>query len=222
MTNLTFLEIKIADLKKLVNLKEGKIATYEWNEVDAIALTEIEQKRLEYIRSDLLNYDTHLANEATIWARAIYPMLVLAEREYIQAWAGIPLQAQYNQFQIKGVVDGVLGKTVAGRIEAPYLVVLETKKGVENQNPVFQLYGQMLAAARLNWENEERSPQEIFGCYTIADVWKFLRAEINEIDSDMPTMQIEYSREYAEKSEAEIILKILKGIVSKNLNLSSG
>jgi hypothetical protein len=65
-----------------------------------------------------------------------------------------------------------------GMMESPYIVVVETKRGIDNQNPLFQLYGQLLAAAHLNWENEnqEHSPQEIFGCYTIADSWTFVRA----------------------------------------------
>ena len=47
-----------------------------------------------------------------------------------------------------------MGYSVAGRLEMPYLVVVETKRGVENQNPIFQLYAQLLAAARLNWEGD--------------------------------------------------------------------
>ena len=215
MTKLTFSQIKLADLKEVVNLQEGKIDNYQWNQIESINLTPREQQRLDYLKLDLVECDTHLVNEATIWARAIYPMLLLAEKNPVQAWAGISFYAKYDRFELEGIVDGVLGKTVVGRIESPYLVIVETKKGIENQNPVFQLYGELLAAARLNWENDGRSPQEIFGCYTIADVWKFMRAEVEGIDSEKPTMRIEYSREYAQKSEPEIILKILKGIVCK-------
>ncbi|BAP54503.1 hypothetical protein THII_0206 [Thioploca ingrica] len=71
--------------------------------------------------------------------------------------------------------------------------------------------------AHLNWENDGNEPQEIFGCYTIADSWKFLRVEMVGITTDIPTMRIEYSREYVEKLEAEIIFKILKRIVSKSV-----
>ncbi|MCY7320294.1 MAG: hypothetical protein LH660_00425 [Phormidesmis sp. CAN_BIN36] len=56
---------------------------------------------------------------------------------------------------------------------------------------------------------------EIFGCYTIADTWKFLRAEIENIDTEQPTMSLEYSREYVEKLETETIFKILKTIVAR-------
>ena len=135
----------------------------------------------------------------------------------------MPLSAVYSQFEVDGIADGVMGYSVAGRLEMPYLVVVETKRGVENQNPIFQLYAQLLAAARLNWEGDslqdskaERAPmQEIFGCYTIADSWTFVRAEVSEIESDRPTLKVESSQEYSEKSDAETILKVLKSIVAK-------
>jgi len=121
-----------------------------------------------------------------------------------------------------GIADGVLRKAVAGRVESPYLMVVEAKKGVESQHPVFQLYGQLLASAYLNWENDPQPIQEVFGCYTIADTWKFVRAEIQNLETDKPTMRLEYSKEYAEKYEAEIVLKILKLIVAKMLVNSVG
>lgn len=215
MEKLTLSKISLADLKRLVTLQEGRVALHPWTQIDSITLTDNEQRQVQDLKSRLSNCDTHLMNEATIWARAIYPLLSLAEQEPIQAWAEVPLQAQYAQFEIEGVADGILGKTVAGRVESPYLIVVKAKKGVENQNPVFQLYGQLLAGARLNWENDHQKNQEIFGCYTIADTWKLVRSEIKEIETDRPTMQLEYSKEYTEKYDAEILLKILKLIVVK-------
>jgi hypothetical protein len=215
MEKLTLSKISLADLKRFVTLQEGTVALHPWTQIDSISLTDNELRQVQDLKSRLSNCDTHLMNEATIWARAIYPLLLLAEQEPIQAWAEVPLQTQYAQFEIEGVADGVLGKTVAGRVESPYLIVVEAKKGVESQNPVFQLYGQLLAGAHLNWENDHQATQEIFGCYTIADTWKLVRAEIKEIETDMPTMRLEYSKEYTEKYDAEILLKILKLIVVK-------
>lgn len=213
MNKFTFSKITRADLKHLVLLQEQEIAAYDWTQTDSVPLDEREQGLLKEIKLHLLN--SHLMNEATIWARAIYPILLLAEQGPIQAWAEIPLQARYVNFELEGIVDGVLGKCVAaGLVEAPYLVVLEAKRGLEGENPLLQVYAQLLAAAHLNWENDGKEPQIIFGCYTIADNWKFMRAEIEGIEADKPTMRLEYSREYVEKLEAEIILKILKTIVS--------
>ena len=78
-----------------------------------------------------------------------------------------------------------------------------------------------MVAAHLNWENNSQEPQEIFGCYTIADSWSFIRAEVDGMVSDRPTLQIESSRQYAEQYDAETIAKILKGMVSKYVNFSS-
>ncbi len=215
MEKLVFSKLSLTDLKRLVTLQEGPIASYPWTLVDTLTLTDQERQQLQYIKSRLINSDIQLMNESTLWARAIYPLLLLAEHGDIQAWGEVPLYAQYVQFEIEGIADGVLGKTVAGRIETPYLIVVETKKGIESQNPVFQLYGQLLAAAHLNFENDGQTTQEIFGCYTIADTWKFVRTEVEEIESDRPLLRVEYSREYSEKYDAETILKILKGIVAR-------
>lgn len=218
MEKLTISGLSKSDLKRLIEIEEQGIGNYEWLTVDEITLTADEQQQLQNIKSRLLNYDTHLMNEATIWARGIYPLLVLAEKSDIQAWAGVSLQAKYAKFEIEGIADGVLGRCASGFIEAPYLILVEAKRGLEAQNPLYQLYGQMITAAHLNWENNNNSPQEVFGCYTIADVWKFIRAEISDIDSDLPKMRLEYSREYVEKLEAETILRIIKGIVGLYLN----
>ncbi|NEO32420.1 MAG: hypothetical protein F6K36_18700 [Symploca sp. SIO3C6] len=218
MTKLTFSTLSKKKLKQFIQFQEFGTTAYPWTEVDSIPLDEREERQTQEITSRLLNYQTHLMNEATIWARGIYPLLVLAEQQDIQAWAEVSLKAQYPKFELEVIADGVLGKSATGFIESPFLVVVEAKKGVEAENPLFQLYGQILAAAHLNWENDNQEPQEIFGCYTIADSWTFLRGEVEGIDSELPTLRVEYSREYVEKLEAQTILRILKGVVAKHLN----
>ncbi|NEO86630.1 MAG: hypothetical protein F6J87_20585 [Spirulina sp. SIO3F2] len=215
MIQLTLSQIKLADLQPLIQLREHKVAAYPWTQVDAIELTSREQTQIQEICSHLINHDTALMNEATIWSRAIYPLLLLAEQDEIEAWAEVSLHAQYPRFELSGVVDGVLGKSIAGRVESPYLVVIEAKKGIEAENPVFQLYGQLLAAAYQNWQQNQQPQQELYGCYTIGDTWKFLRAQVSDIETERPSLTIEFSREYVEKLEAELIFKLLKKIVSQ-------
>ena len=104
----------------------------------------------------------------------------------------------------------------------PYLVMIEAKRGIDGENPIFQLYGQLLCGAWKNWQHNQEEPQEIFGCYTIGQTWQFVRAEVSGIvdgsaeesqDAARPKLLVEYSQEYSEKTEAEAIAKILKGIV---------
>ena len=215
MEKITASKVTLADLRRLVEIRESGIAAYSWTQVEQCPLSDRERTQLQEITSHLLNYETHLMNEATVWGRGIYPLLLLAERGQIQSWAGVLLKTSYPQFEIEGEADGVLGKWMAGAIEAPYLVVVEAKRGLEAQNPRFQLYANLLAAARLNWEINPHLPQEIFGCYTIADTWTFLRAEVDQIDSDRPTLYLESSREYIEKLEAATILQFLKQIIDR-------
>lgn len=209
---LTFAELSLATLNALVRLDHRGIDTAYWEQMQA-GVTSREQQQLQMITAYLLNYQLNLMNEATIWSRAIYPLLLLAESEPIQAWAQVPLKATYPGFELEGFADGVLGHVLAGTIDAPYLIVVEAKRGLEAQNPQFQLYGTMLAAA---WQNQQRAPresQEIYGCYTIGDNWTFAHGIVAGFEADKPTLTVRFSREYAERLEAATILHILKYIV---------
>ena len=214
MQKFNFSDISLKDLKKLVDLRSQGIADYYWTQTETISITQDEEFQLRYITNQLKTYPAHVMNEATLWARAIYPLLRLAERDNILATSEVSITAQYPQFEFNGIIDGVLGKCIAGNLETPYMVVLEAKRGIEGKNPQPQLYSQLLATARLNWEDNHNETQEIFGCYTIADVWTCVRAEISKIDSDVPTVILEHSREYSESAEAKTILKLLKSIIT--------
>ena len=121
-------------------------------------------------------------------------------------------------FELECIADGVMGPSFAERIQCPYFVMVDTKRGVESTNPVFQLYGQLLAAAWLNDQLKEQEVQEIFGCFTIADSWTFVRGEVSAIASDRPTLTVEFSPEYAEKFDAPKILRILKQIIGRSIS----
>jgi len=217
MLQFKFGKISLADLKQVVNLRPQGMGDYDWLNTDSIPLSNYEKERLADLQRSISKTRSHLLNEATIWSRVIYPLLALAEQDTVQAWAQVSLSAKYDQFSIEGVADGVMGRSIDGYLETPYLVVVEAKRGVEAENPQFQLYGQLLAAARLNWLNDAQDPQEIFGCYTIADVWTFYRAIVCELDNDRPTLTLESSREFSEALEADVVFKILKGIVTRKL-----
>lgn len=215
MKSVTFVELTAAALRDIATVQEQSIAAYPWTEVDQIALSEEEQAQATYITNHLRYADTLLMNEATIWGRAIYPMLILAEQGPVQAWAQVALRARYPHVELNGFVDGVLGRGIVSVTEtAYYLIVVEAKRGLESQDPRLQLLGQLLAAARLNWERDQNPVQTVFGCYTIIDTWKFVRAIVGDLDSESPTMTLEPSREYVQKVEAETILKILKRIIT--------
>jgi hypothetical protein len=209
-----FSELTLKDIRRIVRLKEQRVGIDRWFEADQFILSEPEKQRLSYIKSCLLPYETTLMNEATIWGRAIYPILLMSEKDDLQAYAEVPLEAEYSCFGLHGIADGVIGKCQAGMMDVPYIVVVEAKRGLEGKNPRFQLYGELLAAAHMNWEQNPEPEKTVFGCYTVADSWTFLRARITDIESELPGMNIESTREYVEKIEAETILKVLKYMVS--------
>lgn len=215
---LTFAELSLTTLRTLVQVTERGIMPAHWEQMQtAVAINERQQ--VEQITAYLLNCQLTLMNEATIWSRAIYPLLLLAEANSIQAWAQISLRAAYPRFTLEGLVDGVLGHVFGGMIDAPYLIVVEAKRGLEGQNPQAQLYGTMLAAAWQNQQRNRQEQQEMYGCYTIGDNWTFVHGLITGFENDLPSLTIQYSREYAERLEAITILQILKYIVRTYLTV---
>jgi hypothetical protein len=206
-----FSELTADSLNSIVALQDKGVVSEMWSAVN-VNLTRQERQQIKTVSSSLLDHRVVLMNEATIWARAIYPLLVLSEQGRLEAWAQVPLKAQYPSFCLEGVADGVVGHNLSGVMKSFYLIVIEAKRGLEAQDPQFQLYGAMLAAARLNWEQNSETPQEIFGCYTIADNWTFMHGLVSDINMDRPVMTVASSREYAEKIEAEAIFRILKFI----------
>jgi hypothetical protein len=214
METLSIGKLNFENLANFVEIQEKANTNSSWTAVESAELTADEITQSDFITQRLAAEPAHLLNEATIWARAIYPLLVLGEYGEIRARAEVPLAAQYQKFYINGIADGAMGKTIGSRVVAPFLVILEAKRGIEGSDPIPQLYGEMLAAARLNWQlNPNTETQKIFGCYTIADTWTFLQGEVRSIDSDRPILSIEYSREYTQKYDANTILKLIKSIV---------
>jgi hypothetical protein len=218
MEKLKLSTLDLSDLKRYIALTENPGIQYDWLNVDGIELSQRETQYVTDLQNGLQRVQVHLFNEATLWSRAIYPLLQLAEQDNIQIWAEVGVSAKYAQFELEGIADGVMGPSFAGRIQCPYFVMVETKRGIENTNPISQLYGQLLAAAWLNHQLKEQEIQEIFGCYTIADAWTFVRAEVGAIGSDRPTLKVEFSPEYSEKFDASKILRILKQIIQRSVS----
>ena len=216
MQTYRFSELTEETLDSLVTLHEKIGVSEAWAQMQ-ITLTAEEGKRIDIFRADLEELELIAMNEATLWSRVVYPLLVLAEQEHIRAWAGVPLKATYATFQLEGEADGALAPCILGRMRQPYFVVHETKRGVNAPDPLYQLLGEMLAAAWLNWKKDANREPEIFGCYTVAASWAFVRGVVGEIDSEKPTFAVEKSRTYDGVSDAERIVQILKAIVAKHL-----
>lgn len=127
MLTFNFSELSQEQVQSIVKLHEKGIVPDKWDDM-MLACTDQERQRLQFFTLDLLNRRVVAMNEATIWSRAIYPLLMLAEQGHVQAWSQVLLRAQYPRFALEGIVDGVLANSISGRVEAPYLVVLEAKR----------------------------------------------------------------------------------------------
>ena len=217
MCTYTFSQLSEPALKALVTLHEEDGPPEVWEQMQ-LALPADEVRRLNDLKSTLHRRNLLGMNEATLWARAIYPMLVLAEQGSVQAWSSVSLKAEYPTFKLEGEADGALAPAVAGRIRPPYLIVHEAKRGIKAADPHYQLYGEMLAAAWLNWQSDTNAEeQEIFGCYTVNDIWIFARGRVTDIETEKPTLAAEFSPTYDGISDAENIVQLLKFIVAKQI-----
>ncbi len=216
MCTYTFSQLTEEVIHALVTLDEEDGALEEWQSRQ-IALTDDEHRRLEDIKSTLHHRHIVVMNEATLWSRAIYPILMLAEQGRVSAWSGVPLKAAYPAFVLEGEVDGALAPATGGRIRPPYLIVHEAKRGLNAPDPLYQLYGEMLAAARINSAQDSAAEQEIFGCYTINETWAFVRGTVSEMESEKPTFAAEFAPVYHGILEAEQIVQLLKFIVAKQI-----
>jgi hypothetical protein len=215
MIKLTIGSLSTTDIQAVVDLNEQSTPDAGWLQ-PAIELSQEDEDELHRINHRLEMINPHSVNEATIWSRAIYPLLILAERDNIRAYAQVPLRATYPTFEINGVTDGAIGKEASGRLVAPYLVVVEAKKGIGAEDPLPQLYAQLLAIAQLNQPNHKSSTEiHAYGAYTVADSWVFVRATVDVTNESRMRLTIESSREYIQRFNSSQILRIIRGIVLK-------
>jgi hypothetical protein len=217
MRCLPFSDVKHSDLASLVQLDNRGIHREPWDELARGELAPAEQRIIEYVTAGLERFRPSVVNEATVWARAIFPLLTLAETEGVEAQADVPLTARLGEVELTGNADGALGSPSDGDLDAPFLIVVEAKRGVEGHNPVTQLYAEMLAAACLNARAYGQSAQRIHGVYTIGATWTMVRADVSGLDTERPTFSVVSSPELSEKFEAVRIAKILKSIVALRL-----
>lgn len=216
MQRLLFAQITLDDLAGIAKLDDRGLRAEPWQTLAQVDLSPEEQRIVDYVSADLRRFQPSLVNEVTVFARSIYPLLVLAEAEGVQALAAVPLTARIGDVELAGIADGAMGRAVAGELRAPFLVLVEAKRGVEGTIPVAQLYAELLAAACLNAQDTGRSSQLLYGCYTVADNWTFVEMRADGLDTPHPSLSIVSSWELNEKSEAGTIARILKSIVAEH------
>jgi hypothetical protein len=226
MTKLALVSVTLDDLARLALLESRGTTPQLWE--GAVELPdEGTLVQLRYLASKLAAAHPILLNEITLWARAIYPLLELAETSKVRAWGGVALSAKdpYSDTELAGIVDGVLAPeegVLAGTPGQPFLLVIETKRGVDATDPRPQLFAAMLAVL---WARIGRSaagsegPVEVFGCFTVSDTWTFVHAEATpRPEGSHPRLGVtlSWSREYTERVEADAILRVLRWITQRS------
>jgi hypothetical protein len=209
----------VDDLARLVSLESRHAAQYPW-EIAAAPVDEEATVQLRYLTGKLARMRPTTLNAATLWARAVYPLLELAETETIRAWAEVSIAAKdpYSETELAGVVDGVLAPegVLAGAPGQPFLLVMQAKRGVGATDPRPALLAGVVAVLWTKMAAVEAAGRaEVFGCFTASDTWMFVRAEAAvRPEGQIPRLAVtlSWSREYAERAEAGAILGMLRGI----------
>jgi len=213
MKTYAFKDLSMATLAEIAVVGHEPRQPAFWERLAQREIGQQQRAAIDFIVAKLIDYKTQRVNEATIWARAIYPLLALAERDDIRAWSQVPLAGKLNDAELRGEVDGALASSFDEEMELPYFVVVEAKRGVGGTDPVAQLLGAMLCAAQRN-ERDGPPAEQIYGCYTIAAVWTFMRGKL-DWSQPKPSITVLSSREYTEKTEAPTILAILDAILAE-------
>ncbi|HSN98582.1 MAG TPA: hypothetical protein VLS89_09790 [Candidatus Nanopelagicales bacterium] len=222
MTKLSLASVTLDDISRLAALESRGVTREPWDGVVELP-DEQALAQLRYLTAKLAQAQPTTLNEATIWSRAIYPLLELAETGRVRAWAEVPLSARdpYTETELAGIVDGVLASegVLAGAPGLPFLLVVEAKRGMDATDPRPQLLGAILAVL---WAGITRAggegTAEAFGCFTVGDIWTFVRAEavVRPAGSEPRLgVSLSWSREYAERAEAEAILRVLRWITQR-------
>jgi hypothetical protein len=90
MRRLPFTDLSFEDLAGLVDFKDQGTHRQPWEDLARGDLTEGEQRQIDYVVAGLRRFKPSLVNEATVWGRAIFPLLLLAEVEGVEAQADVP------------------------------------------------------------------------------------------------------------------------------------
>ncbi len=220
MTKLSLAALNLDDIARLCRLESRDLDTRPW-EADVAPLDAVAREQLRYLASKLAVTRSTTLNEATIWSRAIYPILELAETDLVRAWAEVPVAARdpFSETELAGVVDGVLAKegVLAGAPGRPFLLVVEAKRGMDGVDPRPQLIGAILVVLWGELAGRgDGATAATYGCFTVGDIWTFVRAEARVAGgaTGAPGLAVTlaWSREFAERSEAEVILRALRSI----------
>lgn len=222
MPKLSLASLTLDDLSRLAALTSRGVTSDPW-ETMIEPPDEPTSGQLRYLTAKLARAQPTTLNEATLWARAIYPLLELSETDRVRAWAQVPVSAvdPYSDAEISGVIDGVLARegVLSGAPGQPYLLVVEAKRGMDATDPRPQLLAGILTVLWTHLGSAKtEEPVETFGCFTVGDIWTFVRAEAAVLpEGSQPRLRLtlSWSREYTERSEAAQILGVLRSITKR-------
>jgi hypothetical protein len=222
VATLSFNQLTLELLESLVELDGPVEAPELWASLESTEVPPASLPLLDWVVGRVRDVLTVAANESTVWSRAIYPMLMLAEEQRVRAWSQVSLRAELERCgkvtELAGVIDGVLAResAVGGLGKPPFLLVIEAKRAMDATDPRPQVLGALLASL-LAGGAPHGAVAECFGCLTVGDSWNFVRVEFEaRPEAPRPLMRLAWSREYSQPAEAPRLLAVLLGLVRRH------
>ena len=218
MTTLTLSSLDMQTLSaQAAQVRVLSIADEPWAAWERRELSPDAMRGVGDVLGRVRRFNTARANEATLWARVIYPLMELAERDDVVAWAQVTVSARHpaRDVVITGVIDGAFARDDLGQPGAPYFLVVEAKRGIDASDPLPQVAGAMLAAGLCRPPAEGGGPVEVFGAFVVTDKWTFLRGTITADAAGALTLTLAPSREYAVRHESPAIVAVMGAIIER-------
>ena len=161
----TFSQWSLQQLEKTFHLTRHRHhpSLAEWLEFD-VEITEPEQTRLDRLRELVLDEAAYWSEEELKF-NLIAPLIEMADyRNGMKFFAGRFLSGQVDDYELRGLVDGVLA-TGHYEPDIPYFCLHEYKpeESGRRDDPAAQVLSAMLVAQSFN--EDDRQFAEIFGRY---------------------------------------------------------
>jgi hypothetical protein len=165
---------------------------YEPNEIDKAVILKLQKSLIHGGRA---------WNETELENKFISPLIMQADidDEEIGYFLERPLSAQIGDYQLSGIVDGMIA-TGFREPAIPLFCLHEYKRSMENQgSPDAQVLAAMLVAREMNPQ-----PQTIYGLFVVGLIWNFM-----VLDKQHYCISKSY---HADDEEVFILFNMLKNI----------
>lgn len=211
METRTFSQWTLQDLQDTFRLKrhDSLPSLTDWLEMDC-EIDPLDHKTLEKLQEKVLRNSAYWSEEELKFF-LIAPLINMADyTDPVHFFGGRGLTAEIDDFQLTGVVDGMLASGEYSP-KRPFFCLHEYKpeESGRKDDPAAQVLSAMLAADKLNEDDEP-----VYGAYVLGRLWFFITLEGRDF-----SISKDYSASHEDIFDILRILKNLDSLVGKRIEL---